>query len=112
MASINCDPSLGVNSRCPHCGFFHLRPGYCWALDLVNNPHGLSTIPPKTVDRQAPLVDKKASVDITPVDITNAVDTTAVVDTVIEPDEEEVDKAERRRRQQREWARRKRAGEP
>lgn len=28
----NCDPALGVKEPCPHCGQFHLRPGYCQAL--------------------------------------------------------------------------------
>lgn len=34
---VNCDLSLGVApKRCPHCGQFHLRPGYCQALDELN----------------------------------------------------------------------------
>lgn len=29
MNEFNCDPMLGTKERCPHCGQFHLRPGYC-----------------------------------------------------------------------------------
>ena len=29
----NCGTSLGTKERCPRCGQFHLRPGYCQALD-------------------------------------------------------------------------------
>jgi predicted RNA-binding Zn-ribbon protein involved in translation (DUF1610 family) len=32
-ARANCDPKLGTTERCPHCGLFHLRPGYCQALN-------------------------------------------------------------------------------
>lgn len=32
----NCDSDIGVGSRCPNCGLFHLRPGYCQALDPVS----------------------------------------------------------------------------
>ena len=71
---LNCSPKLGIAGkdgapRCPHCGLWHLRAGYCQALDPIY------------------AVDK-------PVD-TGSVDTS-------------VDK---RKEYQREWARRKRAGD-
>src|SRR6478736_2422013 len=38
----NCDPKLYVagqgGERCPHCRLWHLRPGYCMALDPMNAP--------------------------------------------------------------------------
>lgn len=33
---LNCEAELGTVSRCPYCGQFHLRPGYCQALDTIN----------------------------------------------------------------------------
>lgn len=33
---LNCDEMLGTSQRCPHCNQFHLRPGYCQALDPIN----------------------------------------------------------------------------
>jgi len=33
LASLNCDIKLGIKEKCPNCGLFHLRPGYCWKLD-------------------------------------------------------------------------------
>lgn len=32
---LNCRSELGKlgGARCPHCGLWHLRAGYCWALD-------------------------------------------------------------------------------
>ncbi len=36
MYSINCHPHLGTQERCPNCNQFHLRPGYCQALNPVN----------------------------------------------------------------------------
>lgn len=29
----NCEAHLGTKERCPRCGQFHSRPGYCQALD-------------------------------------------------------------------------------
>ena len=46
----NCDKLLGTKEKCPHCGMFHLRPGYCSALD---------EIPQETVDRTKRLVYAK-----------------------------------------------------
>src|SRR6185295_14432646 len=42
---MNCDSSLGTKDRCPHCHQFHLRPGYCQALDPVNKPDAVNTEP-------------------------------------------------------------------
>lgn len=40
---LNCDPSAHdadanekIRKRCPNCNQFHLRPGYCQALDPAN----------------------------------------------------------------------------
>jgi hypothetical protein len=33
---INCVSVLGDKDRCPYCGQFHLRLGYCQALDSIN----------------------------------------------------------------------------
>jgi hypothetical protein len=30
---LNCDPALGRTERCPRCNLFHLRPGYCQAVN-------------------------------------------------------------------------------
>jgi hypothetical protein len=32
----NCQTDLTESKRCPHCKQFHLRPGYCQALDPIN----------------------------------------------------------------------------
>ena len=86
MRPCNCDPQVGVNSRCPHCNQYHLRPGYCQALDPIN-------------------VDKYRAVDKPDVD--TDVDTT--VDTPVAVDTAPVDTAEERRKHyQAEWIRRKR----
>ena len=33
---LNCVTMLGEKERCPYCNQFHLRPGYCQALDPRN----------------------------------------------------------------------------
>ena len=33
---LNCAPEIGDKVRCPRCKQFHLRPGYCQALDPIN----------------------------------------------------------------------------
>ena len=42
MRPANSDVELGTKERCPYCGQFHLRPGYCQALepgyDIDRNP--------------------------------------------------------------------------
>lgn len=32
----NCDPFLGTREECPNCGYKHVMPGYCQALDPIN----------------------------------------------------------------------------
>src|SRR6185295_20381031 len=84
---MNCDSALGTKDRCPHCNQFHLRPGYCQALDPVNKP----------VDTEVDAVDKP--VDKTPsVDAVSTlpVDRDRFVD--IEPVDEVIDATERRKR--------------
>ena len=64
----NCDKLLGSGDKCPNCGQFHLRPGYCQALDPRNAAqYGVST-QPRSVDTFTENVDtsvdkKDASVD-------------------------------------------------
>ena len=36
LRPVNCDKTLGTAEICEFCGMFHLRPGYCGALDSVN----------------------------------------------------------------------------
>lgn len=42
MRAANCDVDVGTKDRCAWCGQFHLRPGYCQALepdyDIDRNP--------------------------------------------------------------------------
>ena len=132
ISTINCDPAIGVfekTARCPRCGQWHLRPGYCQALDPTSYWHvsplgqkwkaahpDLSTpvdkrvdialvVDTRSVDKSAPVdksVDKPASVDTASVDKSTNVDTS--VDTSAAP----VDRLS----YQREWVRRKRAAEP
>ena len=33
---LNCDHDLTEKDRCPQCNQYHLRPGYCQALDPIN----------------------------------------------------------------------------
>ena len=89
MRPCNCGPQLGVENRCPHCGQFHLRPGYCQALDPIN----------RTVDKA---VDKPMSTQ----ELSTDVDTT--VDNMAKEISNSSDPEEKRRAYQAEWIRRKR----
>ena len=40
LAKENCSREIGIKEKCPECGQFHLRPGYCRAL----NPHATDVI--------------------------------------------------------------------
>lgn len=33
---LNCTTNIGEKERCPHCGQFHLRLGYCQAFDAIH----------------------------------------------------------------------------
>lgn len=34
---LNSDQNLGTVAKCPYCTQYHLRPGYCQALDPINS---------------------------------------------------------------------------
>ena len=136
MISTNCDPDIavhGVTARCPRCGQWHLRPGYCQALDPTSYWHvsplgqkwkaahpDLSTSVDRPVDKR---VDIALVVDTVPVDkpprVDKSVDKPASVDTASVDKSTNVDKSVDtadalvdRLAYQREWIRRKRAAEP
>jgi hypothetical protein len=93
----NCDADVGTNDRCPQCHQYHLRPGYCQALDPINAGKYPELHRPKAVDTPN-------TVD-TPVD-NPSVDTPLSTPVDTEPDLFSAE--ERRRRYQAEWVRRKR----
>src|SRR5262245_9979890 len=83
----NCNPQVGVNERCLHCRQYHLRPGYCQALDPINAA-------------QYPDVHKPEPVNTEPVhkaSVNTSVNTKPVHETEI------VDTDERRKAYRREW---------
>lgn len=65
----NCDPSIGDPSakapeKCPYCGQFHLRLGYCQALDPINaaqypqwHQKGLSVAKDETLSQNETLTE-------------------------------------------------------
>ncbi len=89
---LNCDPKLGIMEKCPECGLFHLRPGYCWKLDPLY-PKGFKLgdilemddkIREQTVHKGVHAVHK----------------------------EPELDAVEKRKSYRREWMRKRREGKP
>lgn len=101
---MNCGAELGTKVRCPHCGQFHLRPGYCQALDPIhkdvhgNNDHISQDTVQMTTD-----------VDIAAVHGADVVDVRmSKREPEIEPDEEEENREARRKRLKREWMKKKR----
>ena len=89
---MNCDSALGTKDRCPHCNQFHLRPGYCQALDPVNKPVNMD-VNIATVHG--------SNVHIAEIQMTKR-------EPEIEPDDDEEDRDARRKRLRREWMRKKR----
>lgn len=63
LRDLNCDPKLGTKDRCPNCGQFHLRPGYCQAVYRESVDTGPVHKPLSTVSTNADVdsdVDRKA----------------------------------------------------
>ena len=99
-ARTNCPPDWGMKEKCPKCGYFHLRPGYCQAL----NPEASAAI------ASGRPISMKEARRLASLPLAVSVDTKAVdkadVDT---PPVDKIDKTvDERRAYQREWLRKKR----
>ncbi len=121
----NCSPELGRRGekevRCPYCGFFHLREGYCQALDPRNPNYSataaarapvykapVNTTKPEPVNKPAPKIAAvNKPVNTAPVHKPSVNTSQAAPAVHAAPAAD--DAAEKRKAYRREWMARKRA---
>ena len=62
----NCDTTLGYQGgpKCPHCGQWHLRAGYCQALDADGKLKGVTVKPSPVTDMALSVTDKLEAVTV------------------------------------------------